>query len=173
MFPNEQIMHCVNGQYEAGFALLCATDQRVLLIDKKPMYLTLEDIRYDMIAELNYHHRLMNCTLLIFTPNKSLRFTAYNHARLRSLFNYAQEKVMEIRQQYAQHQLQPSIATEPISTPNLAHRGQLFAQSSTVRTTVPTEQQQISLGGIRRVAPIVNAYTRLPMLSRQHRGFGA
>jgi hypothetical protein len=49
----ERIMHCVSGRYEAGFAILCITDQRVLLIDKKPFYLTLEDVRYDMVAEVD------------------------------------------------------------------------------------------------------------------------
>src|ERR1700760_2018239 len=78
LLPGEVIEHCVNGQYEGGFALLAATDQRVLLIDKKPMYLTLEDVRFDMIAEVDYNHRLMNATIFVCTPNKNLRFTAFN-----------------------------------------------------------------------------------------------
>jgi hypothetical protein len=54
LLPGETIAQAVNGQYEAGFALLCATDFRVLLIDKKPKYLTLKDIRFDMITELDF-----------------------------------------------------------------------------------------------------------------------
>ena len=103
LLPGETINHCINGMYEGGFAMLCATDQRVLLIDKKPMYLTIEDIRFDMIAELDYNHRLLNASTLICTPNKTLRFTAYNHARLRKFYLYVQQRVMDIRQHYQQH----------------------------------------------------------------------
>lgn len=103
LLPGEVVKHCVNGSYEGGFALLAATDQRVLLIDKKPFYLTLEDVRFDMISEIDYNHRLLNSTVLIQTPNKSLRFVGYNQYRLRQLFHFVQTKVMEIRQHY-QHQ---------------------------------------------------------------------
>ena len=34
--PNETIQHALNGRYEGGLALLCATDHRLLIIDKKP-----------------------------------------------------------------------------------------------------------------------------------------
>src|ERR1700690_4438056 len=41
LIPDEEIVECVNGIYEGGFALLVATNVRVLLIDKKPLnYLT-------------------------------------------------------------------------------------------------------------------------------------
>ena len=39
LLPGEIIEHCINGYYEGGFALLAATNQRVLLVDKKPFYL--------------------------------------------------------------------------------------------------------------------------------------
>lgn len=119
LLPGETIAMAVNGQYEAGFALLCATDFRVLLVDKKPKYLTLKDIRFDMITELDFSARMVNSTVRIYTPNKELRFTTTNASRLRKLFTYTQHKVMEIRhrfmmQQFAQqHELQntpPGIA---------------------------------------------------------------
>jgi hypothetical protein len=110
LLPGETIAQAVNGQYDAGFAMLVATDFRVLLIDKKPKYLTLKDIRFDMITELDYANRLMDSTIRIFTPNRELRFTAFNSARLRKLFTHSQHKVMEIRnhfmmQQFEQHHL--------------------------------------------------------------------
>jgi hypothetical protein len=48
--PGEEIYELVNGIYEGGFAIVVATDVRLLLIDKKPMnYLNVEDLRFDMI----------------------------------------------------------------------------------------------------------------------------
>src|ERR1700712_3773588 len=37
LMPDEIIAQATNGSYEGGFALLCVTQYRVLLIDKKPM----------------------------------------------------------------------------------------------------------------------------------------
>ena len=104
LLPGETIAQAVNGQYEAGFAMLVATDFRVLLIDKKPKYLTLKDIRYDMITELDFSGRMMNSTIRIYTPNKELRFTSTNGRKLRVLFNHTQHKVMEIRHRFMMQQ---------------------------------------------------------------------
>lgn len=102
LLPGEQIAQAVNGQYEAGWAMLVATNLRVLLIDKKPKYLTLKDIRYDMITELDFSGRMMNSTVRIYTPNKELKFTTPSAKRLRVLFTYTQHKVMENRHHFAQ-----------------------------------------------------------------------
>ena len=39
ILPDEEIFECTNGYYEGGFALLVATNIRVLLVDKKPLNL--------------------------------------------------------------------------------------------------------------------------------------
>lgn len=127
LVPGENIQGCLNGRYEGGFALLCVTDQRLLLVDKKPMYLTLEDLRYDMITEVDYGHRLLNSTISVYTPNKNLAFTAFNRNQLRAVTGYIQHRVMEIRQhqayqetQLAQMQagmLQPQQMAAPVQAP--------------------------------------------------------
>jgi hypothetical protein len=66
---HERIVALVPGRYFGGYALLIATDHRVLLIDKRTFYLTLEDIRYDMISEIDFSARLFDATLQIFTVN--------------------------------------------------------------------------------------------------------
>ena len=179
LLPGEKIQHCVNGLYEGGFAMLCATDQRVLLIDKKPMYLTLEDIRFDMIAELDYNHRLINASVSICTPNKSLRFTAYNQGRLRQLFSFTQRKVMEIRQHYmnmnqqvqqlqSQEQilsLQQQPAPFQVAAPAMA-QAQATAQPQRSLTAPATAMYQ-------RMVPVISAYTRMPLMSRQRRFLGS
>ena len=104
LVDGEQITHCLNGRYEGGFAMLCATDRRLLLIDKKPFYLTVEDVRYDMISEVDYSHRLINATVSICTVNKKVIFTSFHNATLRKLTAYLQDKVMETRQQHIQPQ---------------------------------------------------------------------
>ena len=98
LLPGEVITDCVNGHYLNGFAMICATNQRIILVDSKPMFLTVEDIRYDMIAEIDYSHSLLNATVRIFTPTKSLQFTSWNITRMRRLATNAQQHVLAIRQ---------------------------------------------------------------------------
>lgn len=106
LIHGETIIQAVNGRYEGGFAMLCLTDHRLLLIDRKPMFLTLEDIRFDMIAEIDYNARLLDSTVRIITPNRSLMFKSWNQKRLRQLLNETQARVMEIRQHFMLQQLQ-------------------------------------------------------------------
>ncbi len=96
---NEKIIAAVPGRYFAGYALLVATDQRLLLIDKRTLFITLEDIRYDMISETNFSSKLFDATAHIYTLNKQHRFTAIKYKKqLRDLVSYVQRRVMEIRQ---------------------------------------------------------------------------
>jgi hypothetical protein len=95
----------VNGSYEGGFALLVATDIRVLLIDKKPLnYLTIEDLRFDMINEIDYSHRVFGANVDISTGNRDLRFRSYNQQRLRRLISHVQRCMAEIKQRQLSHQ---------------------------------------------------------------------
>lgn len=99
LFDDEYLIHVVFGRYTGGFALLVATNQRVLLIDKKPMYLTLEDIRYDMISDMVFNHRLLDTSVTLGTVHKSITFTGYNQDRLRQMTTFVQKRVMDSRRQ--------------------------------------------------------------------------
>lgn len=100
---DETISECVNGFYEGGVALLVATEMRVLLIDKKPLnYLTVEDLRFDMINEIDYCHRLMGAYITISTGSKTLKFSSFNKTRLRRLINLVQEHMSQHKKQQAE-----------------------------------------------------------------------
>lgn len=146
LLPDEIIAGCTNGRYEGGFALLCVTNLRMLLVDRKPMFLTLEDIRFDMIAEIDYSSRLLDSTLRVITPNRTLVFNAWGSHRLRSMLNYTQQRVMEIRQ------------------PHLAHQFQMSPKHHAHAPLVGGLAMQASAN--HRIATL-NPYTRVPMLMRR------
>src|ERR1700744_5151149 len=143
LMPEEKIAQAVNGSYEGGFALLCVTNYRVLLIDRKPMLLTIEDIRYDMLSEVDYHNRLMGATIRIFTPMRNLVFNSWSNARLRKCVNYIQQRVMEIRQHgmVAQQQMQQTVG---------------------VPQTMPALNPQAVQAGPAPYVPTMNPYTKTP-----------
>lgn len=113
LVEGEQLRHMVGGRYEGGFALFCATNFRVLLIDKKPFYLTLEDVRFDMISDVLFNYRLLDANVKLGTVHKTITFTGYNQGKLRALTSYVQEQVMAFRQQQNGYQ-QPQTAA-PVS----------------------------------------------------------
>lgn len=152
LMPEEKIAQAVNGSYEGGFAMLVVTNYRVLLIDRKPMLLTIEDLRYDMIAEVDFSNRLMGATIRIITPVRNLVFNSWSSTRLRKCVNYVQQRVMEIRQhgltaQQLQGQLVGTPQPLPGFTPQLAAPGQMGS--------VPYSP--------------MNPYTKTPLLSRRRR----
>ncbi|HSX32953.1 MAG TPA: PH domain-containing protein [Candidatus Saccharimonadales bacterium] len=149
LMPDEVIAACVNGRYENGFALLCVTNHRMLLVDRKPMFLSLEDIRFDMITEIDYRAQLLDNTLHVQTPNHKLVFRSWNQHRLRELVNFTQQRIMEVRQQYLSRQFQPS--NQPYAAPLMG--GLVMPGAS---------------AGAGQTLPL-NPYTRVPILMRRRR----
>lgn len=107
--PDEHVAHCVNGRYEGGFAMLCVTDQRLLLIDHKPLFMAVEDVRFDMIAEIDYSSQLLVSAVKIITPSRTLSFNSWSKYHLREVLTYTQQRMQEIRQHYnaMARQMQP------------------------------------------------------------------
>lgn len=105
LLPDEKIFEAANGFYDGGFALLLATDVRVLLIDKKPFnYLTIEDLRFDMINEIDYSHRMIGAKISISTGSKNLVFQSLNQPKLRKLIGHVQDCMASSKKQQQFHQ---------------------------------------------------------------------
>lgn len=127
---DEQIIGAVNGRYEGGFGMLVATDRRLLLIDKKMMFLNLEDIRYDMISQVVFSARLIDATIVVHTLNTLLRFTTLRQNSLRRLTSFMQEKVMEQRYvvDYQQENTTPVVMYNAV--PSYEAQGQTRQQTA-------------------------------------------
>ncbi|HSW99292.1 MAG TPA: PH domain-containing protein [Candidatus Saccharimonadales bacterium] len=151
--PEETIAQAVNGHYEGGFAMLCVTDHRLLLIDRKPMFFTLEDIRFDMISEIDFSARLMDGTIHVITPTHKLIFTAWNQVRLRRVMEYTQEKIMEIRQHFMMQHLQAA---------------QGYAQATNAPFVGGLAMQGNAAANAQFGLPM-NPYTKMPLLTRRRR----
>jgi len=147
LMDDEIIAECTNGQYSNGFAMLVATNHRVLLVDKKPLlYLTVEDLRYDMITEFNYNHRLLDATIRIYTTNKTLVFTSWNQHRLRKLLEFAQAHVLEMRKHnHMAQQFQAAAAAQFAQMSVAQAQGQAsFAPPAAVPQLPDSQAQQLA-----------------------------
>lgn len=148
LMADEVIQHCVNGRYQGGFALLCVTNHRLLLVDRKLMFLSVEDVRFDMIAELDYTSQFVDGTIHVVTPNRKLTFISWHQTHLRQLLSYVQERVTQLRQQYLVQQFQQQSDPQTIA----GTVGGMALQGNNNATVAQT---------------VVNPYTKMPLLSRK------
>jgi hypothetical protein len=142
LMDNEKLVGCVAGRYFGGFALLVATENRVLLIDKKVPYLSIEDIRYDMISEIDFSARMYDATMTIFTFNKQHKFTTWKYKhQLREMTTYAQRRVLEIRQY--QQQGPQEVYQDPSLIRHSLHQEYNFGQTLRFQPPrMPIEQRR-------------------------------
>jgi len=153
ILPDEEIYECVNGIYEGGFALLVATNVRVLLLDKKPLnYLSVEDIRFDMISEIDYGHRLIGARINISTGSKNLQFTSFNQPRLRKLITHVQHCMAEMKKKAADHQQDQRQHLEEINKQLQIYLKAQEAQQQTLRQQL--ELARSTGGQVPTVAPV-------------------
>jgi hypothetical protein len=103
LLPDENIEMFMSGRYEAGPAILVATNKRLILVDKKPFNLSIEDIPYDMISEVQYSMQAFNAKITIHSISKTVNMMSYRQSMLRRFAGFVQAKVMFIR---AHNQLQ-------------------------------------------------------------------
>ena len=91
---DEVIKHCTFGFYQGGSALLVATQRRIILLDKRPFFLNLEIINYEMIKELDYAGRLLDATIRLNTgTDKKLHFRSFADGRLHLLRDYVLDQI--------------------------------------------------------------------------------
>lgn len=156
LLEHEKIIALACGRYFGSFALLVATDQRLLLIDKRVFFMNLEDTRYDMISEIDFNSQVYSATVTVHTINKTHKFTSIKQkTQLRNLTNYVQKRVMEFRNQQQslstgaavpmfqktsqpQAQAQPMPEPEPVpNTPPPLSTSYNYSPSTTDDTSQP------------------------------------
>lgn len=160
LMDNEKIITAVTGRYFGGFALLVATDHRLLLIDKKVLFLTVDDIRYDMISEIDFNSRLFDSTIHIFTVNKQHSFTSLKGKKLlRELVGYIQQRITEIR--HYQQQTPPDPEPEKTMYPAAKPMAKV---ASTVTHQIPRVVGSAAMHGAHWMH--VNPYTKNALITR-------
>ncbi len=89
----EKVLHCVYGYYQGGSGLLIATEKRVLLIDKRPFYLNIEDMTYDTLRHVDVILKSMQSSLNLHDGKKKLTFRSISDARLKNMKNYIADMI--------------------------------------------------------------------------------
>ncbi len=170
LIEGEEIQHIINGHYAGGFATLCATNYRLLLIDKKMFFLTVEDIRYDMIAEVDYGHQLIGSTIHVRSFSKDLKFQCFRITDLRELTSFVQHKVMELRgHQMTANNSEETTARGPAIPMQVFETGSGSSLTDhQAESLVPTSPDAWYRSNPTR--KFVNPYSQTPLLTRRRVG---
>jgi len=169
LMDGEQIAQAVNGYYEGGFGLLIATNLRVLIIDKKPFTMNVEDLRYEMITEVNYGARFLTSTMHISLPTRTMYFSSWSMDRLHKAMRHVQQHVTDARNggspvaddwftRQLAHQTRPAYNPSRIS--KLARSALLGHSQASI------EAPQMGYSSTQHA---INPYSKLPSLERRRR----
>jgi hypothetical protein len=90
--PDEHVFMAAYGFYAGGSGLFVATDARVLLIDKQPFYVNIEDIRYEHITRVDITNGKLQSSLKVCAGSHGLTFKSLSDARLKQMYHYIQAR---------------------------------------------------------------------------------
>lgn len=97
LLPGEKVLGVISGFANSATVLLAVTSQRMLLIDKKWMHLSYEDVRYESINEVTFSQQMFLGSAKFYVMGKDILFKSWYKNELRMLVEFVQDKMFETR----------------------------------------------------------------------------
>ena len=92
---DEHIMGSVYGRYKGGRGALVATDQRVLFLDKKPLYLHLDELTFAIIGGVTYSRTAVFGFVTLHTRLGDFGVRTLNHKNAANFVDYIETKCLQ------------------------------------------------------------------------------
>ncbi len=90
--PNEHIGGVVYGSYPGGLAWLVATDERVIFLDRKPLFLTFDELTYDIVSGVTTTRAGLFVSVTLHTRIHDYVINFVNSASARIFMRYVETK---------------------------------------------------------------------------------
>lgn len=94
---DEVIEKITSGLYDAGHAVLIATNKRMIFMDKKVMSFRVEDIHYQMISEVEHRTGFIMAKLRIRCLSNEINLSSLSQKTVREFARYVDTKVNNMR----------------------------------------------------------------------------
>lgn len=78
LHDNEHIEAAIYGQHGPNSAMLIATSERIVYLDKKPMVELFDEVSYDVISGVEFDVHTLFATVILHTPVKNYDFRFVN-----------------------------------------------------------------------------------------------
>lgn len=93
---DEHIMAAVNGRTDLGSVMLVATDKRVLYIDSKPFYNTVDELTYDVVSGVMHHSQGLYAQVVLHTRVGEYNLRFVNLKQARRFVSYLESKRLTV-----------------------------------------------------------------------------
>jgi hypothetical protein len=90
---DEPLTAVVYGKYESSFAMLIATERRIVFLDKKPFFTDQDDIDYAVVAGVGCGNGTFASTVTLHTRIKTYAVTTMNWRCARGFVRYIQQRI--------------------------------------------------------------------------------
>lgn len=78
LHDGEHIEAVIYGQHQSSSAMLLATSERILYLDKKPMVVMSDEVSYEVISGIEFDVHTLFCTVVLHTPVRNYDFRFVN-----------------------------------------------------------------------------------------------
>ena len=99
--PDEHIGGAVFGRCSLGLAMLVATDKRIIFLDKKPMFVTEDEINYDGVNGVTYGSAGLGATVTLHTRVKDYKLRTRSQVSASNFVAYIEPRCLEFSQRMA------------------------------------------------------------------------
>jgi hypothetical protein len=96
---DEHIGGVVYGKHPDGFAMLVATDRRVIFLDLKPLFQNEDEITFDVVSGVSFGHAGLGSTVTLHTRVKDYPIRTYNQTCARNFVQYIELRCLEHKNQ--------------------------------------------------------------------------
>lgn len=95
LHQNEEIGGVLYGHYRGGFAMLVATDRRIIFLDNKPMFVNEDEISYNVVSGVSHNQVGFAATVTLHTRIKDYSLRTYNTKCALGFVEYIEKRCLE------------------------------------------------------------------------------
>lgn len=95
LHPNEKLGGVIYGRYDDGIAWLVATDLRIIFIDKKPLFMTTDELTYDVVSGIKSSHGGLATSVTLHTRVNDYTMRYVNAKCARIFVKYIETRRLE------------------------------------------------------------------------------
>jgi hypothetical protein len=93
--PREVIGGVVYGKHTDGFAILVATNKRVIFLDKKPLFVNEDEVTYEVVSGVSMGKLGVASTVVLHTKVKDYPVKTLNRHCAQGFVNYIESRRLE------------------------------------------------------------------------------
>ena len=94
---DERLCGIVYGRQESGFGMLVATDRRILFLSVLPMFVTNDEVTYDVVSGVSLAHVGPRSTVTLHTRIRDYSIKTYNRHCAERFIAYIESRCLERR----------------------------------------------------------------------------